>query len=145
VEKLKKKGAVLEERDGGWMMVEMANDKVEDSIERRQQVRLKLKLGDDGYAYTGWFTVCNVKGFDIILGKRWVGDINGTYHIDHRTNEMWITQGDIPWEDREKAAQIHYLHGLRPENELDDNTIKESARTMGIEIFSKKHLRRMSH
>jgi len=74
---------VLEERDGGWMIMETANDKVEDGIERRQQVRLKLKLGDDGYAYTGCFTVYNVKGLDIILGKHWVRDINGTYHIDH--------------------------------------------------------------
>jgi hypothetical protein len=48
VEKLQKKGAVLEERDGGWMIVEMANDKLEDGIKRQQQVRLKLKLGDDG-------------------------------------------------------------------------------------------------
>jgi hypothetical protein len=44
---------MLEERDGGWMIVETANDKVEDGIERWQQVRLKLRLGDDGYAYTG--------------------------------------------------------------------------------------------
>ena len=57
VEEFKKKGAVIEERDGGWIIVETANDKVEDGIERRQQVRLKLKLGADGYAYTGWFTV----------------------------------------------------------------------------------------
>ena len=58
---------------------------------------------------------------------------------------MWLTQGDIPWEDREKAAQIHYLRGLRPDSEPDDDTIKEAARTMGIEIIGKKHLRRMSH
>jgi hypothetical protein len=61
---------VLEERDSGWMIMETANDKVEDGIERRQQVRLKLKLGDDGYVYTCWFTEHDVKGFDIILGKR---------------------------------------------------------------------------
>jgi hypothetical protein len=145
VEKLKKKGAGLEERDDGWMIVEMANDKVEDSIERRQQERLKLKLGDDGYIYTAWFTVYHVKGFDIILATHWVCDINGTYHIDHQTNYMWITQGDIPWEDRDKAAHIHYLCGLRPETEPDNDIIKESARTMGIEIFSKKYLCRMNH
>jgi hypothetical protein len=78
------------------MIVETANDKVEHSIERRQQVRLKLKLGDDGYAYTRWFTVYDVKGVDMILRKHWVREINGTYYIDHRTNEMWITQGNIP-------------------------------------------------
>jgi hypothetical protein len=70
VEMLKNKGAVLEERDSGWMIVETENDKVEDGIERQQQVRLKLELGDDGYVYTGWFTVHDVKGFDIILWKR---------------------------------------------------------------------------
>jgi hypothetical protein len=145
VEKLNKKCAVLEERDGGWIIVETANDNAEDGIERRQQVRLKLKLGDDGYAYTGWFTVYDIKGFDIILGKGWVGDINGTYHIDHQTNEMWITQGDIRWEDREKAARIHYLRGLQPDSKPDDDTIKEAARTMGIKIIGKKHLCHMSH
>jgi len=36
VEKSKTKGRVLEERDGGWLIVETANAKVEDSIERRQ-------------------------------------------------------------------------------------------------------------
>jgi hypothetical protein len=30
------------------MIMETANDKVEDCNERQQQVRLKLKLGDDG-------------------------------------------------------------------------------------------------
>jgi hypothetical protein len=74
---------VLEERDGGWMIVETANDKLEDGIKRQQQVRLKLKLGDDGDVYTGWFTVYDVKGFEIILGNRCVRDINGTYHINH--------------------------------------------------------------
>jgi hypothetical protein len=73
----------MEERDGGWMIVETANGKVEDGIVRSQQVHLELKLGDDGYTYTGWFTVYDMKGFDIILGKCWVHDINGTYHIDH--------------------------------------------------------------
>jgi hypothetical protein len=43
VEKLKKTGAVFKERDGGWMIVEMASDKVEDGIVRQQQVCLKLK------------------------------------------------------------------------------------------------------
>jgi hypothetical protein len=145
VEKLKKKRAVLEERHGGWMIVETVNDKVEDSIERQQQVCLKLELGDDGYVYTGWFTVYNVKGFVIILGKCWVRDINGPYHIDHRTNEMWITQGDISWDGRDKAARIYYLCGLWPDSEPDDDTIKEAARSMGIELIAKKPLRQMDH
>jgi hypothetical protein len=58
---------------------------------------------------------------------------------------MWITQGDIPWEDREKAARIHYLRGLWPLSEPDDDTIKKAAHTKDIEIIGKKHLRRMSH
>jgi len=104
VEKLSKKGAVLEVRDGGGMIVETANDKVEDDIERRQQIRLILKLRDDGCAYTGWFTVCDVKGFDIILWKQSVLDINGTYHINHQSTEMCITHSDISWDARENAA-----------------------------------------
>jgi hypothetical protein len=89
--------------------------------------------------------VYNVKGFHIILRKHWVPDINGTYHIEHRTKEIWITQGDIPWKDSEKAARIHYLHGLRPHSEPDDDTIKEAARTSGIEIIGKQYLHSMSH
>ena len=34
MEKLRKEGMVLEERDGGWMIIETANDKVDDGIER---------------------------------------------------------------------------------------------------------------
>jgi hypothetical protein len=33
------------------MILEMATDKVVDSIEKWQQVILKLKLEEDGYAY----------------------------------------------------------------------------------------------
>jgi len=58
---------------------------------------------------------------------------------------MWITQGDISWDDGEKAAQIHYLRGLPPDSEPDDDTIKEAARTMGIKIIGKKQLRLMDH
>jgi hypothetical protein len=70
------------------MIVETANEQVDDGIERGQQVRLKLRLGDDGYVYTGWFTVYNILAFDIVLGQRWVRDINGIYSINHRMNEM---------------------------------------------------------
>jgi hypothetical protein len=79
--------------------------------------------------------VYNIKEFDIILGKRWVRDITGMYHIDHRTNEMWISQRVISWNDRDKAARIHYLRGLWPYSEPDDDTMKEAARTMGIDII----------
>jgi hypothetical protein len=83
VGKLKHTCAVLEERDGGWIIEQTVNDKVENGIGRGQQVRLKPKLRDDGYEYTMWFTEYNVKGFEIILRKCWVRDINGTYHIHH--------------------------------------------------------------
>jgi hypothetical protein len=35
--------------------------------------------------------------------------------------------------------------GLRPDSEPDDDTIKASARTMGIEIIDKKQLGHMDH
>jgi len=49
------------------MMVEMANDKQEHSIERQQQVYLKLQLVNNSYTYLGWFAVYNMKWFKIIL------------------------------------------------------------------------------
>jgi hypothetical protein len=85
----------------------------------------------------GWFTVYNRKEFDIILGKRWVRDLTGMYPIDHRKNEMWITQRVISCDDRDMAARIHYLRGLCPDSEPDDDTMKEAARTMGIDIIDK--------
>jgi hypothetical protein len=57
---------------------------------------------------------------------------------------MWITESAIPSEETEKAAQIHYLDGRRPETEPNDDTMKTSARSMGIGIIGKKHLRHMS-
>jgi len=51
IEKIRKKGTVLEEREGSWMIVQTANDRVDDGIERQHQVYLKLRLGHDGYAY----------------------------------------------------------------------------------------------
>jgi hypothetical protein len=58
---------------------------------------------------------------------------------------MWITQGDISWDDREKATRIHNVGGLRPDSGTDDDTIKEAAQTMDFEIIGKKQLRRMDH
>jgi hypothetical protein len=96
VEKLKNKGAVIKERNSSWMIVDTANDQVEDGIDRQQLARLKLKPGDHGYAFTVWFTLYNVVWLDVILAMCWVYYIYGTYHINHRINEMWIIQGDIP-------------------------------------------------
>jgi hypothetical protein len=58
---------------------------------------------------------------------------------------MWLTQGNISWEEREKAMRIHYLCGLRPDSRPDDNTMKEAAQTIDIEIIGKKQLCRMDH
>jgi len=74
---------VLEARDSGWMIVEKVNDMVEDGIERRHQMRLRLKLGDNGYTLMGWFIVYHMKGSDIIHGKCSAYDKNGIYHIDY--------------------------------------------------------------
>jgi hypothetical protein len=81
VEDLQKAGANLEIEDDGWMVVETANANVEDVVERRQRVSLSVHIGS--YVYKARFTIYDVKGFDIVLGKRWMRDINGQYHIDH--------------------------------------------------------------
>jgi hypothetical protein len=41
----------------------------EDGIEKRQRVKLKLRLGAS-YVYDAEFTIYDVKGFDIVLGRR---------------------------------------------------------------------------
>jgi hypothetical protein len=64
--------------------------------------------------------------------------LNGRYHIDHDSNEMWVS--DRPWEERHEGGQIHYLPGLRPQ---DAGDIKEQARLMGIDIILQDELRRV--
>jgi hypothetical protein len=81
VEDLQKAGANLEIEDDGWMVVETANANVENVVERCQRVSLSVHIGS--YVYKARFTIYDVKGFDIVLGKRWMRDINGRYHIDH--------------------------------------------------------------
>jgi hypothetical protein len=138
VEDLQARGAQLEIEDDGWMMVETANANVEDVVERRQRVRLSVHIGS--YVYKALFTIDDVKGFDIVLGKRWMRDINGRYHIDHDSNEMWVS--DRPWEERHEGGQIHYLPGLRPQD-AGHGEIKEQARLMGIDIILQDELRRV--
>jgi hypothetical protein len=43
IEELKRQGAALQAKEAGWMIVETANIKAEDGIEKRQ-LRVKLKL-----------------------------------------------------------------------------------------------------
>jgi len=75
IEELKRQGAALQAKEAGWMVVETANIKAEDGIEKRQRVQLKLRLGVS-YVYEAEFTIYDVKGFDIVLGKGWIGDRN---------------------------------------------------------------------
>lgn len=134
-------------------MVETVNGKVVVSIERWQKVSLEPKLGDNSNAYTGCFTAYRKNKLNINLRKCWVCNIWRTYHVDHKTNETLITQlhlmvtshGDISWDDREMAGQIHYHHGLLPDNTPDDDTINEATKTMGIIIIGKKQLCCMNH
>jgi hypothetical protein len=137
VERLRERGAALEIVNAGWMVVETANAKTQDSVERRQRVRLRLHIGS--YVYEAAFTIYDVKGFDIVLGKRWMRDINGRHYIDHATNEMWVS--DCPWEERHDSrggGRIHYLPGLRPQ---DVGNVQEQARLMGVDIMLQEELR----
>ena len=74
IDELKRQGAALSAKDAGWMIVETANVNAEDGLEKRQRVKLKLRLGVS-YDYEAQFMV-HVKGFDIVLGKRWMCDKN---------------------------------------------------------------------
>jgi len=138
IEELKREGGALQAKEAGWMIVETANIKAEDDIEKRQRVKLKLQLGAS-YVYEAEFTIYDVKGFDTLLGKRWMRDINRRYQIDHDSNEMWIA--DNLWEEREDG-QVHYLPGLCP---LDvDEGIVEQTKFMGIHIIWKAELKNVS-
>jgi len=138
IDELKRQGATLQAKEAGWMIVKTANIKAEDGIEKRQRVKLKLQLGAC-YVYEVKFTIYDVKGFDIVLCKRWMNDINRQYQIDHDSNEMWIA--DNLWEKRE-VGRVHYLPGLR---RLDvDKEIVEKAKFMGIHIIRKAELKNIS-
>jgi len=93
------------ERDGGWMIVQTANNTVDDVID---------------------------------VGRYWVNDSHGTDYTDDDTNEMWIMQCGIISDGREKAAWIHYIHTLPPNNELDEDIVPEIACTVGIEMVDEK-------
>jgi hypothetical protein len=136
IERLRSQGANLEVEDAGWMVVEIANANTQDSIEKRQRVRLHLHIGS--YTYEANFTIYDVKGFDIVLGKRWMRDINGRHHIDHHTNEMWVS--DRSWVERHDGGRIHYLPGLRPQDS-GVKKVREQARLMGIDIMLQDELR----
>jgi hypothetical protein len=75
IDELQRERATMRAKEMGWMIVETANIKAEDGIEKRQRVRLKLRLGAS-YVYEAEFTIYDVKGIDILLGKKWMHDIN---------------------------------------------------------------------
>jgi hypothetical protein len=58
---------VLENRNGSKMIVEIANDTDEDSIESWPQRQMKLTLGNDSYTYMGWFMQHVMLGLCIII------------------------------------------------------------------------------
>jgi hypothetical protein len=61
IEKLGKNETVVEEKDRVWTIAKTAIGKVDDGIDRKQQVGLKLRLRDNGYEYIEWFTVYDRK------------------------------------------------------------------------------------
>jgi len=120
------------------MIVETANIKAEDGIENPQRVKLKLRLGAS-YVYEAEFTIYDHKGLDIVLGERWMRDINRRYQIDHDSNDMWIA--DNLWEEREDG-RVYYPPGLRP---LDlDEGIMQQAKFIGNHIVRKAELKNVS-
>jgi len=68
IDQLTRQGAALQAKKAGWMIVETANIKAEDGIEKRQRVKWKLRLGAS-YVYDAEFTIYDIKSFDIVLGK----------------------------------------------------------------------------
>ena len=138
IQELKRQGAALQAKEAGWMILEMANIKTEDGIEKRQRVKLKLRLSGS-YVCEAEFTIYDVKGFDILLRKWWMRDINQRYQIDHDSNEMWIA--DNLWEEWEDGRVLD-LPGLRS---LDvDEEVVEQAKFMSIHIIRKVELENLS-
>ena len=120
IDELKHQWAALSAKDAGWMNVETTNVNAEDGIEKRQQVKSKQRLSTS-YVYDAEFAVYDVKGFDIVLGKRWIRDINRRYQIGHDSNELWIS--DKLLEEREHG-QVHYLPGQRP-LDIDEGMVEQ--------------------
>lgn len=71
---------------------------------------MNLQLGAAFVYYVG-FMVYEVKGFDIVLGTRWMHDINRHSHIHHDSHIMWIAHK--LWELSEESRP-QYMPGLPP-------------------------------
>jgi len=128
----------LRAKEVRWAIAEMVDINAEDGIEKPQRVNLKLRLGAS-YVYEAKFAIYDVKGFDIVLGKRQICHLNQRCQIDDRSNHMWIA--DNSWEEREDGRE-HYVPGRHP---LDvDKEIVEQANFMGIHIILKAELKNVS-
>jgi hypothetical protein len=136
VDDLQKAGSTLEIEDDGRMVMETANANVEDVVEWRQRLSLSVDIGS--YVYKARLTIYDVEGFNIVLGKRWMHDINGWYHIDHDSNEMWVS--GRAWEKRPEGGDNPHLPWLRPP---DVGDIQELARLLRIMIILQDELRRV--
>jgi len=138
IDELKRQGAALLTTGAGWMIVETPNINAEDGIKKRQRVKWKLQRGAL-YVYEAEFMIYDIKGFDFVMGKRWMHNINQWYQIDDDSNEIWIA--DNLCEEREDG-RVHYLPGLRP---LDiDEGIVEQAKFIGIHSIRKGELKNVS-
>jgi len=103
--------ACLTAQDAGCMIVEMAINNAEEGIEKSQWVKLKLQLGVS-CVHKAEYTVYDIKGFNIMLGKRWMHDTNRWYQTNHDSNLMSIA--NHLWEEREEGRvhivpSIHHL------------------------------------
>jgi len=75
IDEVKCQGGSLRAIVAGWIIVETANIKAEDGIEKYQTVKLKLRLGAS-YVYEAEFMIDDIKGFDIVPGTKWLCNIN---------------------------------------------------------------------
>jgi len=82
------------------MIVEMANVNADDGTQNCQQVKLILRLGVFNVCKAE-YTIHGIKGFDIMLGKTWMLDINHQYQIEHDSND--ISTADKLCETREES------------------------------------------
>jgi hypothetical protein len=87
LDQLKCQGAVLSTQDAVRMIVGTANVNAVNGIGKCQRVKLNLRFGLS-YVYEAEYTVFNVKGFDVVLGKRWMRIIYRRYQIFHHSNKM---------------------------------------------------------
>jgi hypothetical protein len=69
------------------MIVETANIKEADGVEKHQIVKLQLWHGA-WYVYDNECTIYDIKGFDIVQGTRWMRDVKRQYQIDQDSNVM---------------------------------------------------------